>query len=333
MPWPDLSGSTTNKLTPGFGLQVDAAGWTSATASDSGLRQALARHGVVHLRRLLPGLDAFEDWTSSACPCFARHASPARSPAGTDGASWTDVHGLDAVPAHIERGYAFPVPEILFIYCRRPSDLGGEVTLHDGFEVYAALSADTRARLSRLRLRWRLRLNEPDWSAMFDTTDIVKALSRFHRQILAMPMLDSGSGIRASAEGRRLVFDYQTRATCRAERQPGEAVANSLLVYHRKHPGTGGSIELGDEEGRSLPGDLVAELRAAAASCAYTLPLAEGDLLCVDNRSVMHGRRSFGDASREVYVRAGFRASIALPRMRQFESSATTTPAFAQSQS
>jgi len=136
---------------------VEPGGTSPLPASESGLRQALAQHGVVHLRGLLPDLAAFEDWSRTACPGFVRHASLVCSPAGQDGATRTDVHGLAALPAHVERGYAFPVPEFLFIYCRRPADHGGEVTLHDGFEVYAGLSADVRARLSRTRLRWRLR--------------------------------------------------------------------------------------------------------------------------------------------------------------------------------
>ena len=324
--WPEHPDLPTQRIAPGFGLHVDLSGAPARTVPDADLRQALARHGVVHLRGALADIAAFEQWSRAVCPGFVRHASPVRTAAGLDGATWTDVHGQEAMPAHIERGYAFPVPEVLFVYCRRAAGRGGEITVHDGFEVYAALPPDARATLSRTRLRWRLRVGPHDWTAMFGTDDVAKALSRFHRQILSMPVLEQGAGVRASTEGQRLVFDYQTPATCRAERRPGEALANSILVHRLEHAGAGDAIELTDEHGHALPDDLMAQVAAAAARTAQPIELRDGDLLCIDNRSVMHGRRAFADARREVYVRAGFRASVALPRMRQYEP-VTDTPA------
>jgi alpha-ketoglutarate-dependent taurine dioxygenase len=65
------------------------------------------------------------------------------------------------------------------------------------------------------------------------------------------------------------------------------------------------------EDGLKIPDDVIFELKDVTDK--LTLPIAwqKGDILMIDNTRLLHGRKSFSDNQREIYVRMGHLANSA----------------------
>lgn len=292
-------------LTPAFGIQLFGASGAACMLADPDISQSILKHGVVILRGFEARPEEFESLTTRVTPSFMVHVGLGRDFISEDKTTQSVAKGMDYIPAHIERGYAPPVPRFVFFYCARPADVGGETTVYDGYEVFAALDAATRQYVSSTKLRWLLRLAPEVWTDAFLTTDKSVALSRLHRQVVGLGKNDPGTEIKASFDGIILVMDFLTPATFRNGRRPGEALANSALSYLLRRQGHEHTVDLRTSGGAAYPEDILAEIQERSEKVVVPITWNKGDIACIDNRTVMHGRYAFQDPLRSIYIRLG----------------------------
>jgi len=303
-----LPGFETSAFAPTFGLTVHAEPGDIGLLPGIDIARATVRYGLVIFRGLKVTREQFEAFSKQATPTFMVHVGLGREAVSEDQTTQSVTHGMDYLPAHIERGYAPPVPRFVFFYCARPANNGGETTVYDGFDVLAALTSATRCFLSQAKLRWLLRLKPQVWTERFQTTDKAMALSRFHRWIVTVNKNSPGTEIRARFDGQVFVLDYVTPATYRSPRRAGEALANSCLSYFSRSQGPDQTVELHDGNGGLFAQSVLDEVRECSEKVVVPIQWARGDFVCIDNRTVMHGRRAFDDPLRSIFIRLGMEA-------------------------
>jgi hypothetical protein len=266
----------------------------------------LQRYGVVLLREFEATLAEFEDFTKRLTPDFLVHLGFGREFISQDGTTQTVARGNGYLQAHVERGYAPPIPSLVFFYCVRPADEDGATTIYDGFDVFETLSEEMKQFFLRNRLRWKMRVRPELWQPSLLTTDKTRALANFHRNLTAMMRRDLGEKVACSFDGDVLLIDFVTPTTRRAPRRPGESFANSGLTFLRRTgSGYDDDVELLTEDNAPFPDGLLEEVMERSERVVMPIKWNSGDVVCIDNHTVMHGRTAFTDPHRSIYIRIG----------------------------
>ena len=210
--------------------------------------------------------------------------------------------------AHIERGYAPAIPDLIAFYCQAPAKTGGLTTFHDGAEVFALLDSPARGFFESHRMRWRLRIRRPLWHRVFGlrSQDQVRAFCEQHlRQLVD---IDAGERVSYDFDGTDLLTDFLTPSVRRRARDGKMVFANGGLAYLQAiQEGNAIPGMLTMENGASFPQSVLEEGMLASQRCAVALALQEGDCALVDNLSLLHGRTAFTDPERKMLVRFGQR--------------------------
>ena len=125
-------------LSPSMGTIIRGDDGRAALDHDQLVRD-VERCGAVLLRDFGFGVAEFENLTRKFTSQFLVHHSPGRAFVNADGTTQTVTPGNAYTAAHIERGYAPPIPDFLFFHCVRPAARNGETTLYDGYQVLECL--------------------------------------------------------------------------------------------------------------------------------------------------------------------------------------------------
>ena len=288
-------------------------------AADADLRPAVAayeREGVVLLRGFTPDLEGFRAVTSRLGTDFSlyeggvfRFRALDREQVGSDPTVMTTTGQSTgfAIAPHGEMYYMGKRPSALWFYCQKPATDGGQTTIHDGARVAAYLDADVRAELLRRETVYERVLADGDWQTCFRTAS---------RDQVGAVCAAADTEFSFAADGA-LSLRYRSHAI--VDRDGVPTCINSVLPvwtveaafdsgWVRKHMGELGEkspISIRFEDGSRLPKALVDEVARAAEQAAIEIDWQPGDLVAVDNRRVMHGRRSTKDPERSVVVRMG----------------------------
>lgn len=208
---------------------------------------------------------------------------------------------------HGEMYYLGTRPSILWFYCDTPPARGGQTTTCDGEALFRALDPATRRFLEEHRTLYRRRLSRSEWVTTYQTGSLDEV-----RRICAAHGTDVGVRSDGGIETRFVCSPLVRTASGRT------AFVNSLLLVHsveqafesgwvRENLDQGGRpdspIVVRLEDGGRLPAELLAEVAEVAESLTVEVPWSRGDVLMLDNRRVMHGRRAAPDPARRIYVR------------------------------
>src|SRR5262245_57056109 len=131
-----------------------------ATLDPSSVRDTLKEYGAVVVRAGAT-LNDFETLSDQLIKPMVHHSTSTtveRDVVNADGTTSTVNKGMDYIPLNREGSYAPGCPDLLMLYCVRPSDAGGQTTLCDGVELLNALPAKTQKFVSDAILKW-------SWSA------------------------------------------------------------------------------------------------------------------------------------------------------------------------
>ena len=276
------------------------------------IRAKLRAHGAVLLRGFDLTVEEFEELSQEVSPEFLVHHDVGRMYVSEDGTTQTVVPGTDSLPAHVERGYAAPIPAALFFYCDQPAEQDGETTLFDGYQIFEHLSLEAQRYFSENKMRYRLRIGPDLWQRTLMTDDHAEALFMVDEQL--DEALDHARGESASCrvDGDTLIMDFVTPATRTSSRREGEAFSNSSLTYLYTHdmPAEGllalGNMDLRTEDDQPFPMAMLREALRASQAAELKIRWNKGDMVFVDNLTVLHGRASFTDTERNIFVRIGF---------------------------
>jgi alpha-ketoglutarate-dependent taurine dioxygenase len=235
------------------------------------------RHGVVLFR----GFDlrpedltaATDRFTEAYSPDLATRAHRFGQPALRDVDKGSDEIGL-----HVEAGFASLSPEIIWFYCNTPSTTGGTTTLCDGIRLWQALGKDVQRSFLAQPVRYQ-------FSFGFGEKKPGQG-----RAPWPMPTIGSDGYVdRDEGTATLSVLRYAVHEA-RLKGKP-LCFANFLLPKS-------GMLTRTMADGSAIADDTMALIRAAAEATTFDHEWQAQDLVMVDNRRFMHGRRAF-DATRD----------------------------------
>jgi alpha-ketoglutarate-dependent taurine dioxygenase len=198
-----------------------------------------------------------------------------------------------AVPFHGEMYYRKYRPDILWFYCATPALKDGETTACDGIQVYNELTNSTQELFQQKRLKYIRTYGADVWPKIYQTEDLnlVEQVCNDNDMQLQIKQDNSitteyiSSAIQESRCGQHQVF-----------------INNILPVIEQEAKGSNSSL-VRFEDNSKIPDEIINEIKNVTDKLTYLVSWQKGDILMVDNTRLLHGRRSFSDNQRDIYVR------------------------------
>lgn len=198
-----------------------------------------------------------------------------------------------AVPFHGEMYYKKQRPDILWFYCATPALKDGETTVCDGIEVYNELSNSTQELFFSQRLKYIRSYAADVWPKIYQTEDLKFVEQVCHDNDMQLQVKPDNSisteyissAIQSSRCGNHNVF-----------------INNILPVIEQETKGSNSSL-VRFEDNSKIPDDIIKEIKSVTDKLTYLVSWQKSDILMVDNTRLLHGRRSFSDNQRDIYVR------------------------------
>jgi alpha-ketoglutarate-dependent taurine dioxygenase len=274
---------------PGAVLAADAP---LEDADPAQLKEQIEDGGAILLRGYRWDLAAFEALTLGLCDRFHEVGTRVRLRQPGDGYTSEVFRENFTLLGHSEGTYRPwpPPPEVCIFGCITPPAVpGGETLVVDGVAFARALSAELRQRLLESGVRYESHWGRERWQAEFGVAD-TPALHALLRQL---------PGVRYAVEGEHLHLLYTTAAL--APTPSGDlAFANGVLAHlsHIAHPRYGkarvhanGSNRVYFGDGSELDDAVINHLIDVHDRIAHPHRWQAGEVLILDNRRFMHGRR------------------------------------------
>jgi alpha-ketoglutarate-dependent taurine dioxygenase len=302
-------------LAPTFGWVIDANGIPDVPGCEE-FMDLFVRGGAILLRGFPFVTDSFVKFSDSCCGTFSKYVGGGarfraldRISRGAEGTLLTTTGNESgfSMPLHGEMYYQKLRPDMLWFYCERPPSVKGQTTLADGRELFARLSERSKTLLRSTRLLYRRDLSPADWQTMFKTESLneLRQICDANQMTLEIRSDDSivieyvSPAIR-TAEGDGEIFINNAMLLVKSELalRSGEA-AQFVGAATTKVP-----LVVRLEDGSALPDWLIADVDAVSEEITIEVQWQRGDVVAVDNRRILHGRRkAVGD--REILVRLG----------------------------
>lgn len=271
------------------------------------VKETLKEYGAL-LIRAGTTLEEFEKLSNELITPMVHHStstSVERDVVNVDGTTSTVNKGMDYIPLHREGSYAPGCPDLLMLYCVRPSDAGGETTLCDGVELLAALPTRVREFVEHAILRWSWTASPERWMTTLGVSSKAEATAALKK---ANSRLAPYEKLAASFNGDSLEGVFQTLCVIPTKWGDRRSFCNSLLIYHYReatpfYPKSQYVPSLGD--GSPFPTPVLEEISAYAERRTRKVFWEENQILIFDNSRYMHGRTGFTDSQRRILVRMG----------------------------
>jgi alpha-ketoglutarate-dependent taurine dioxygenase len=306
-----------SRIRPEFGSLVEAN--PGADLPDpAAVMNIFLSEGALLLRGFPFDLDAFVAFTDRCCRSFSTYVGGGirfralnRESMGAGGTVMTTTGSTQSfpIPLHGEMYYQKLRPDVLWFYCKQAPAEHGQTVLADGRAVFESLSAETQALLSKARLRYIRELAAADWATSFMTDDPAELKSICDANELTLELREDGSAR----------IEYVSPAVFAAEDGRQAFINSSILLWHFERAvlsgaaasALGGSaperppLVVRFEDGSEIPESVIREVDEAADPLTAKIKWQVGDVVLVDNRKIMHGRRKTVGADRQVLVRLG----------------------------
>ena len=185
--------------------------------------------------------------------------------------------GFHEMPLHSEASYSPSWPEILWFYCVTPSKKGGTTTLCDGIMLWKKLPNNIR----------NFFLSNP---IVYDLEfPVIKKKKGYGKKVWPMNTLGSSHGLLDYENG--LLKIKQTRfAVSESRIENFLSFTNHLMIIFDNEPQIKSLSLL---TGQKIPEDIITEVKEISKDLIYDLDWKASDLIMLDNRRFMHGRRAY----------------------------------------
>jgi alpha-ketoglutarate-dependent taurine dioxygenase len=208
------------------------------------------------------------------------------------------------MPLHGEMYYLGAPPDLIWFYCQVPVATGGQTTIGDGRRIYRDLPVETRQIFRERGIRYDRVIPEGDWQVTFQADTREGAETFCKAQGLELTWGDDGSALtkfrtsalRADASGQ-LAFINSLQLLAYGElamrASGGEMLASEIRI----------NLVVRWEDGTLIEPEILDQVALAAGRNEVEVSWQAGDIILVDNRSVMHGRRGSSGSDRKILVR------------------------------
>jgi len=210
------------------------------------------------------------------------------------------------MPLHGEMYYLGGPPDLIWFYCQVPVQTGGQTTIGDGVQIFRDLPVETQTLLRNRNIRYDRRIPDGDWQITFQAETREDAEAFCRNQKMELSWNDDGSA------------QTQFRTSALRETASGEfSFINSieLLALGEMAMRAAGGEKLASEikinlvvrweDGTPIEPEILKQIGRATSRNEVEVSWQRGDIILVDNRSVMHGRRGSSGSDRKILVRMG----------------------------
>ena len=238
-----------------------------------------------------------------------RHAVMDRIYDATGSPTWRDL-GL-----HNELSYSGWWPASIIFCCTKPAAQGGQTTIADGRQVWSRLPEEIRRPFSTLGVTYHQHLrdaavegNGKSWQDTFHercrerVEKYCRATGvRWHWTEVGLRTTKTNPGVLPGRSVDDPPHWFNQAADWHAESYSPD---QRILVDGRYDIDSyfGAHAQYGD--GSEIPLDVLDEVRTTCRSCEVPVDWESGDVLVVDNRLTMHGRRAYS-GDRTVLIAMG----------------------------
>jgi len=199
------------------------------------------------------------------------------------------------MPLHSEASYSPSWPEVIWFFCLTPSDKGGETTLCDGIKLWKNLSLNTKNFFLSNPICWYLEF------------PILEKKKGKGKRPWILNSQGASDGYIDWETGKLHI--KQTRFAVVETRHPEVlAFSNHLMVI----PGQDPQIKKWTTiKGDPIPSDIMAEVKSRSSELTHDHKWKKDDLVMIDNRRFMHGRREFNkNEKRQVAIAQTLRTNF-----------------------
>jgi alpha-ketoglutarate-dependent taurine dioxygenase len=198
------------------------------------------------------------------------------------------------VPLHGEMYYVENKPLVLWFYCVKPVEEGGQTTVGDGTRILEMLSDGARSLFTENRIKYIMIFAEGRWQKIFHTEDMEDVRRHCERNRYTMSVDEKDGSI---------VAEYVSDAIWPTKYGGARSFINNVFAITRWEWAGVPYRKVRLEDGSPIPREIIEELWKVEAEATRDVAWKPGDVLMVDNTRFLHGRRTFTDMSREIYVR------------------------------
>jgi len=195
---------------------------------------------------------------------------------------------------HSDRSYTKSQPPLMWFYCVNPADEKGETLLCDGVKLFQELNEETRQFFKNNKINYIRNYADGEWQlwANTESMDDVKQYCKDNDLILT---INDDNSITTQSIKSAVVKPRWTNQ---------DAFVNSILLvlWQEEAVGTKRSI-VRMEDGSEIPAEILKQVRDVSDRLTRAVKWKPGQIVMVDNTRMLHGRNSFEDRNREVYVR------------------------------
>jgi hypothetical protein len=192
---------------------------------------------------------------------------------------------------HGESYYQPDHPDVLWFYCEKPADKGGETKFCDGIQVALKLSASTRKYFSENSLVYDATL----------TPEFYRGYMHLSGPEQAAAWLTDNLKLECKIDGDCVLATYAHNAIRKTRWGEKDAFVNTLL--HAVDPVM--CVQQGYRLSTRVPEEILSEVREVTEKLTILVPWLANDFVAVDNSRFMHGRNSF-EGERRIFAVNGY---------------------------
>ncbi|MDZ8095644.1 MAG: TauD/TfdA family dioxygenase [Nostoc sp. DedQUE05] len=247
-------------------------------------------HGILLFRGFDVDVDIFKEFTNLLSINFINYAGGAFSRRVINGdETLLSVNDFKSeIKLHGEMYYQQNIPLMLWFFCANPPLEDGETTVCDGREFFHEISSSTKELFNKKKLKFNVRISQDDWQKKYQTDDLnqLEEMCRKNNTHLTVN------------EDKSILLEYISPAIIPSRCGKYQVFINSLLPTKQLNPKI-----INFEDDSEIPEEVVYELNEIAEKITTEISWQKGDILMIDNTRILHGRRSFADDQRDIYIR------------------------------
>lgn len=193
--------------------------------------------------------------------------------------------GKEEMALHSEASFSPNWPEIVWFFCNiAPTSEGGETTVCDGIKLWDNLSAEVKNYFQLNPIKYKLEIPIQN----------LKKQNLIKKWILNF----QGSGDGMLDYNKGVLNITQIRFAVQQSRIPGKLCFSNHTLYKNTDPTI---VNWGTINNKKIPENIIKEVEEKSKIITYDLKWKKNDLVMIDNRRFMHGRRSFNnETSRDI---------------------------------
>ena len=251
----------------------------------------LVTHGCIHFTEFNASQTDFEFLTQQISENFLIHGNPGRTTHSDDGKTKSVTPGKGYSELHGEMTYFPNPPEVIWLYCARAPQKGGETTVCDGSLLLTLLDSEFREIFQNTKIVYHHRTPEKFINDYFHET-------KKNRIIKLIDSLENGKFI--DYKNGLYIWEFSQSAVRTDNTFTKKVFVHSIFTdlkenfFHKK---------IGQS---TIDNRIMSHLSKISRKCEEAIKWRNGDILLINNRTWMHGRRPFDDLNRLVLVRLGY---------------------------